>query len=59
VTSENAPQIWALGQQVIHFSPEPRVFKTLIAAGEWLAPTDADVAAQLVVLKRQLLFIER
>lgn len=59
VTAVNAAQMWSLGQQVIHFSPEARVFKTLIAAGEWLAPTDANVAAQLVVLKRQLLFIER
>jgi O-antigen ligase len=59
VTESNAKDMWALGQQVIHFSPEPRVLKVLIAAGEWLAPSDAQIAAEIAVLKRQLLLIER
>jgi O-antigen ligase len=59
VTAQNAESMWVLGQQVIHFSPEPSVFKALIAAGTFLAPTDTHIAAQLVVLRRQLLLIER
>jgi hypothetical protein len=59
VTEANAKEMWALGQQVIHFSPEPRVFKVLIAAGEFLEATDTSIAAELAVLKRQLALIER
>jgi O-antigen ligase len=59
VTAANAEQIWVLGQQVIHFSPEVRVYKALITAGELLAPDDPNIAAQVLVLKRQLSLIER
>jgi O-antigen ligase len=59
VTEANAKEIWTLGQQVIHFSPEPRVFKVLIAAGGFLEATDTLIAAELAVLKRQLALIER
>jgi hypothetical protein len=59
INQDNAQEAWQLGQQVIHFSPEPRVFKALIAAGTLLETQDAVVAAQLIVLKRQLLLIER
>jgi len=43
VTAENAPRLWALGLQVLHFSPEPRVLQKLLHSGQMLG-YDADVA---------------
>jgi hypothetical protein len=59
VTPDNAQEAWQLGQQVIHFSPEPRVFKVLIAAGTLLAPHDLIIQKELAILQRQLVLIGR
>ena len=59
ITPNNAREAWLLGQQVIHFSPEPRVFKALIEAGQHLATQDTSVAAELAILQRQLAIIQR
>jgi O-antigen ligase len=56
-TADNAPEVYALAEEVLHFSAEPWVFKVLIDAGEQLAPTDPKIAAQLPIYKLQLLAI--
>lgn len=59
VDASNAQKIWVLGHQVLHFSPEPRVFQILIKAGEWLAQAGDEQAIQeLPQLQRQLRLLE-
>ncbi len=58
VTPSNAGELWQLGHKVLHFSPEPLVLRKLIEAGQWLAPQSAPVAAQLILLRKQLHSIE-
>ncbi len=58
VTQNNAAELWQLGQEVLHFSPEPLVFQTLISAGNWLAPQDPTIAAKLISLQKQLHVLE-
>jgi hypothetical protein len=53
-SADNAPEVYALAQEVLHFSAEPWVFKILIDAGDQLAPHDAQIAAAVAVYKRQL-----
>ncbi len=43
VTAASAPHVWALGLQVLHFSPEPMVLQKLLDSGQLLG-YDADVA---------------
>ena len=43
VTEASAPRLWALGLQVLHFSPEPVVLQKLLQSGQMLG-YDADVA---------------
>ncbi len=57
-TPDNAAELWQLGHEVLHFSPEPVVFQALIHAGEWLAPHDPAIAAELAALQNQLQTIE-
>jgi O-antigen ligase len=52
VTPNNAAELWQLGHEVLHFSPEPLVFQTLISAGAWLAPHDPKIAAELLALQK-------
>lgn len=62
VTPENAKAMYALAESVLHFSPEPRVFKVLIQAGELLAhsttPPSVNAASDLQRYRRQLSLIE-
>ncbi len=54
ITESNAAAMWRLGQEVLHFSPEPYVLESLIASGKYLAPTDAAIAAQVAFYEQQL-----
>ncbi len=58
VTPNNAAELWQLGHEVLHFSPEPLVFQTLIRAGTWLAPHDPTIAAELIAHQKQLRVLE-
>jgi len=58
VTQDNAAELWQLGHEVLHFSPEPLVFQTLINAGAWLAPHDPTIAAELIAHQKQLRVLE-
>lgn len=53
-TADNAPEVYALAKEVLHFSAEPWIFKVLIESGEQLALNDAKIAAELVIYKHQL-----
>ncbi len=56
LTPANAAQQYQLAKEVLHFSPEPRVFNILIASGTMLQAQEFrhDLDAELVVYRRQL-----
>jgi O-antigen ligase len=53
-SADNAAETYALAKEVFHFSAEPWILKTLVEAGEQLAPQDSKIAAEVTVYKRQL-----
>jgi O-antigen ligase len=53
-TAGNAAEVYALAQEVFHFSAEPWVLKVMIESGEQLATNNAKIAAEVALFKRQL-----
>jgi len=58
ITESSAHEQYQRAKQVLHFSPEPNVFKLLIATGSRLEKTDPIVAAELLLYKQRLRLIE-